>query len=218
MLDIVNKGSYTSGVNDPNRANTIYEGMSVNSVGSANATKFLPIAGLRLASDPPVGYADSDLKKELINDVYLSAVAGARGVWIWSYAVRSGFSASSRDKMANMYADVFKTLNVTEPNLGRAMSKGEMIRDDALIPILTSGRRADLYVQEYFYAGHRYFVAVNGSGTNSLAGKLNGWPANSMVAELNPDSDINFKSLGAAADIQFSIEPRGVRVWRMNLP
>ena len=215
--DIINIGAYVENLDDPLCVENVYKPVKYNSLASANGTKYLPIAGLNMSKDPPAGMTDQELRRILTQKVYLTAVAGAKGVWIWSYFARTGFSSAARDKMTGMYTDIFRTLNVSEADLGRAFAEGEMGRTDELKPTVTAGKIADLYVQNFFHGGKRYVVALNGSNTAAIEGGLSGWPTGAVVKELNPNLDNNFRTLNTSTNFQFAIEPNGVRVWRVSI-
>jgi hypothetical protein len=215
-VNIVVGGVSTKDPQDATRAIKIFTDVKELSNGTLSLqNKPLPIASLEVSADPGAGLAEKDLKKALTQNVYLTAVGGARGVWI--DMDNTAVSLTNKIKLSAMYLEVFKTINVDEPDLGRALAKGQMDRADNLVPTITAGNSADLYYQNYFFDGKRYVVAINGSSTDALSGALTGWPTNSVLKELNPNVETNFRSLNKDSTLQFQIEPNGVRVWRVSI-
>lgn len=213
-FDIFVNGVYSYAPTDPSRAQKIYDGAKLNNLASGNATKYAPISSFDVSAELPADLSDADLKKIVTNNVYAAVVGGAKGFWV---SLWNAVTETSRLKLISMYADVFKTINVDEPDLGRAFTKGEMARADALTPSVTSGNASKLFVQNYFHDGKKYVVAVNGTNNEVIVGALQGWPVGSVVRELDPNSGSNFMSPSTPSNLQFEIEPNGVRVWRISI-
>lgn len=200
---------------DTARAQKIYDSVKLkNTMASENATKYFPISSIDIVDNTSTTLSEDVLKKTLTKDVYLTAAAGAKGLWVsyWSKV-----TPEERSRLTSLYSDIFKTINVSEPDLGRAWVKGEMGRADNLIPTVTAGNTTDLYVQNYHYGGKRYVVAVNGSTTATIEGTLKGWPTGSVIRELNPQTETQFRSLNSPSQLPFAIEANGVRVWRVSI-
>ena len=214
-VDYLNMTADVRTATDPLRAKTIYDTVKINSQASANATKYLPVTTLQIAADPPAGITDAELKKTILQNVFAAVVAGTKSVWV--DFDNSKTTSTARAKVSGMYLDAFKILNVSESDLGRAFAKGEVGRNDALTPSVIAGDAADLYVQNFYYAGKKYMVAVNRSSVNTVIGSVSGWPQDSAVFELNPNAETNFRSLSTPSSIAFNIESNGVRVWRISI-
>lgn len=207
---IIRSGYY--GYNDLDlRVNTVTSAVDAAYAGSNKAQGFLPMLGLSLASDPPVTLSDNDLKAIVRNDVYLSIARGGKGIAVWSWFARAGLTPAVRDKIVALYQSLSRELNVTHPEFGLAIARGEMGRSDAIQSILKNGLASNLVTQDFYDSSLRYFLAVNTSSTESISADIQGWPDGSTIIELRDDIAPGVKT----KLIEFTLAPLQVQIWKI---
>ncbi len=213
--DAIVRGSYTSGIyNDSKRISNVMAGANAVYGGSNMAQAYLPVVGLNMDIDPvEPAPSDAQLRAVIRNNIYLAIARGAKGIFIWSYALRPGFSANWRDKIAADYLSISTEMNATEPLLGQAFAYGEMARSDAVVSTTTNGSASDWVLQDFYYKNTHYLLAVSASDTNTIHANLSGWPSGSQITELLTQPSSNASKVD---QISFDLAPQQVRIWQLS--
>jgi hypothetical protein len=218
-FDVIAKGAYAS-VGDVSLLSSINAAaQTVVTASRGNGVvggDFTPYLALGAYVDPVQGMTLEGFNQTIRAGFYTALAQGIQGLNVWSYALRSGFSAAWRDAYTDAYAALATEVNVILPELGQAIAKGQWL-DGLTLPKPVNLSTADNgVVTGSFYAnGHIYQIMVNTNLTQTAHLNLSSWGDFSKFKEVLIPTESTWQN--SAAQI-FDLAPQAVRVFEFIDP